>query len=101
VANFICRRTAGYCFNNKLHLFDNDGSALWTSTDGKEWSMTTNKTNWDARLNFSLQVFDDKLRLFGGREHNDVWHSTDGQNWIQQTSSAPLSKRTAYHILFT
>ncbi len=70
---------------------------VWSSSDGKEWELVTDKAPWNGRRGHSVVVHDDgngeALYLIGGftvdeetgyREYtNDVWRSRDGENWTQ------------------
>src|SRR5687767_7762055 len=50
---------------------------------------------WDGRHGSGVLVFDRRMWVFGGVEHNDVWSSTDGRNWERVFEHAPWSTRGA------
>ena len=86
-------------FNNKLFMVVGEKNETWISENGERWTLLTDKPAWNARLNFGLLEYDNKLWFFGGREHNDVWSSNDGKNWIRESSPTPWSTRTAKHSI--
>ncbi len=82
------------------------GNQVWSSVDGKQWKLETNKAEWTPRLASALVEFKGKMWLLGGSENyyfgdktslkNDVWYSADGKEWKQATADAGWSPR-AYH----
>lgn len=82
------------------------GNEVWSSTDGKTWTLATKSAEWSPRLASGLVVFKDKLWILGGTENyyfgdqsslkNDVWSSTDGKHWKLETADAGWAPR-AYH----
>jgi hypothetical protein len=44
-----------------------------------------------------MVVYENKLWIFGGLEHNDVWSSTNGKDWQKVFDPAPWSTRGAEH----
>lgn len=76
----------GYRENNKNNIFYND---VWFSTDGINWSMASESSEWSARFYSASAVLDNKIWIVGGYGddyYNDVWYSTDGGSWTQATS---------------
>jgi len=81
-------------------------SAVWSSTDGKEWREETNAAGWSPRLAAATLVFKDRLWILGGTENyyfgdesslkNDVWSTADGIHWEEAVKNAPWAAR-AYH----
>ncbi len=71
---------------------------VWSSTDGKTWTLVTADAPWKGRRGHAVVVLDGKMFIFGGfvvdeetnirRNRNDVWSSTDGETWTEVTSSA-------------
>ncbi len=84
-------------FKQKLWLLGgHNGSErmndVWSSTDGKSWTLEAPKTTntnirWSSRMRHQGLVFDDKIWILGGNGvadgeyQNDVWSSTDGKSW--------------------
>ena len=93
---------ASHCaayFKNKFYVIGGtafDGTQeqtvadVWTSTDGKNWSLVTESAAFGARNRHRCIVHDDKLWVIGGRnasgtEYTDVWFTTNGTDWEQDT----------------
>ncbi|CAE7658605.1 ivns1abp [Symbiodinium sp. CCMP2592] len=78
---------------------------VWNSPDGATWekiSSGSGRSQWQARSNFGLAVWRDKLLLAGGRsyeEFSDVWTSSDGTNWTQLAVSSPWIPRDSLCLL--
>ncbi|MEW4567993.1 hypothetical protein AB1L88_09015 [Tautonia sp. JC769] len=67
---------------------------VWSSDDGRHWTLHTGRAPWAARQYHEVAVFDDRLWVlegYSGANRNDVWYSTDGVNWyeIPDTPWAP------------
>ncbi|MBX2923522.1 MAG: alpha/beta fold hydrolase [Chitinophagaceae bacterium] len=79
---------------------------VWSSKDGKQWSVATNAAAWSPRVAAALVFFKGKLWLMGGTENyyfgdqkslkNDVWYTSDGKDWKLATADAGWPPR-AYH----
>jgi hypothetical protein len=79
---------------------------VWSSRDGKNWNLETERAAWTPRIASALIEFKDKLWLLGGTENyyfgdslslkNDVWYSSDGKTWTLATADAGWPPR-AYH----
>jgi hypothetical protein len=59
---------------------------VWTSTDGKLWSLVTDSASFGARNRHKCIVHDGKLWVIGGRNgsgvnYSDVWFTSDGTSW--------------------
>ncbi len=78
-------------------------SEVWSSTDGRSWSLETPGAGWSARLAAGVTVFKDRMWIIGGTENyyfgdekslkNDVWSTDDGVHWECACSEAPWSPR--------
>lgn len=73
---------------------------VWSSPDGREWTLMTPDAGWSRRAHFQVLAFDGKLWVLGGGlwhpEHvarNDVWCSEDGRRWEQVTAAAGWAPR--------
>lgn len=81
-------------------------NAVWSSTDGVEWTQATPHAGWSPRIAAATVEFQGKMWILGGTENyyfgdasslkNDVWHSVDGRHWTLATEHAGWSPR-AYH----
>ena len=70
---------------NSPRTFNND---VWSSADGKNWELVTEKAPWQARQYQSVTVFDNKIWVMGGYGDDytnlaDAWYSPDGKTWTQ------------------
>lgn len=93
---WILGGTENYYFGDKKSL-KND---VWSSKDGKEWQLVTEKAGWAPRAYHQAVVHDGKIWVFGGGNYvpeyaafNDVWCSADGKEWTAVTAHAPWSPR--------
>lgn len=82
------------------------GHSVWSSKDGANWELATEKAGWTPRLASAAVVFRNRMWILGGTENyyfgdetslkNDVWSSADGRTWQLATASAAWAPR-AYH----
>ena len=61
---------------------------VWSSLDGKNWSLVTGSADWSARGHHQALVHKGRMYVLGGGGKNDVWSSADGENWEEETGSA-------------
>lgn len=71
--------------------YPNQTSQIWSSSDAVNWRLEASNV-FDARVNHSLTVFDNKLWVIGGFSTSthllaDVWYSSDGRNWTLATDT--------------
>lgn len=88
---------------------DNDQTLkndVWSSADGKTWTLETQNAAWQKRTHAQAVVFDNKIWIMGGgRWHpetvplNDVWCSEDGVKWTQVTDAAPWAPRMWFSLV--
>lgn len=93
---FLLGGTENYYFGDAQSL-KND---VWSSSDGKNWTLITESAAWSPRAYHQAAVLGNKIYVFGGGNYvpeyhalNDVWCSEDGANWTQVTSAAPWTPR--------
>jgi hypothetical protein len=93
---FMLGGTENYYFGDEKSL-KND---VWSSVDGKEWTLLTANAAWSPRAYHQAAVLGDKIYVFGGGNYvpeyqakNDVWSSEDGVVWTQVTEAAPWQPR--------
>jgi hypothetical protein len=93
---FLLGGTENYYFGDKKSL-KND---VWSSADGKDWTLVTPNAAWAPRAYHQAAVLNGKIYLFGGGNYvpeyqafNDVWSSEDGVQWTQVTTSAAWNPR--------
>ena len=99
-------------FDNKIWVLGGDiGSDessyqndVWSSTDGKTWTQTTEQAPWSKRVNFAIASFKNQLWVLGGKSidgsyKNDVWSSTDGKTWKEVTTEADWGSRESFTAL--
>lgn len=62
---------------------------VWSSADGKNWTLETEAAPWSPRIWFAANAYRDRLWIFGGWSNNpstnwnDVWTSADGKTWTE------------------
>jgi len=81
-------------------------AAVWSSTNGVDWTKVTDNAGWSPRIASALVEFRGRMWILGGTENyyfgddrslkNDVWSSADGRTWRQETANAGWAPR-AYH----
>lgn len=88
--------TENYYFGDAKSL-KND---VWSSTDGKTWTLVTADAGWSPRAYHQAVAHAGKLWVLGGGNYvpdyeakNDVWCSADGVHWEPVTEHAPWSPR--------
>ncbi|MFN0104745.1 MAG: kelch repeat-containing protein [Bryobacteraceae bacterium] len=93
---WIIGGTENYYFGDRRSL-KND---VWSSADGRTWTLATANAGWAPRAYHQAVVHDGRIWVFGGGNYvpeyqamNDVWSSPDGVNWTQVTAAAPWSPR--------
>lgn len=82
------------------------GNQVWSSDDGIDWRMVTERADWSARCAGVAVEFQQKIWLLGGTENyyfgdnqslkNDVWSATNGKDWQLECAHAEWRPR-AYH----
>jgi len=88
---------------NEDYYFGDDSTLrndVWSSTDGKAWTLVTEHAGWSPRVYHQAAVLDGKLYVYGGgnyvpnyQVHNDVWVTEDGEHWEECTPAAPWPGR--------
>jgi hypothetical protein len=93
---WILGGTENYYFGDRQSL-KND---VWSSADGKTWTLVTPHAGWSPRAYHQAIVHDGKLWVLGGGNYvpeyearNDVWCSADGVHWEQVAEQAAWSPR--------
>ena len=77
--------------------FRND---VWSSSDGKTWTLETNSPGWTPRGGFGLAVFGNQLWICGGRTDasgsypiNEIHYTDDAVHWSKWTEKVPWEPR--------
>jgi hypothetical protein len=93
---WILGGTENYYFGDERSL-KND---VWSSSDGKTWTLVTPHAAWSPRAYHQAVVLGDKIYLFGGGSYvpiyearSDVWMSSDGAQWEKIADAAPWHPR--------
>lgn len=67
-------------------------SQTWSSTNGKDWEIVTERTPWDGFENYNHFLFNDKMWIVGGYDQNGrrgaAWMSENGRDW-EEISQRP------------
>nr|WP_320161582.1 hypothetical protein [uncultured Methanoregula sp.] len=75
-----------------------DMNDVWSSADGKNWTLVTDNAGFSPRSGSGVAVFNNRLWVIGGgtfdNSKNDVWSSADGKNWTLVTDNASFSPRS-------
>jgi hypothetical protein len=98
-----------WVFGGSENFYENTDQTLkndvWSSNDGKAWTLETAQAAWPKRTNAQAVVFDNKLWIMGGGRwapktelHNDVWCSADGVHWTLVTAAAPWKPRQWFSL---
>ena len=71
---------------------------VWSSADGKNWSLETANAKWTWRYGHQAVSHSGRLYVLGGNYNgegilNDVWSSADGKNWSLETANANWTGR--------
>jgi hypothetical protein len=88
-----------FAYDGKMWVTCNDG-ALYSSSDGIEWTLENAEVPWKGRYASGGAVFDGKMWAFGrkreGEPGNDVWSSADGIRWALEMAGTAFSKRQLF-----
>jgi hypothetical protein len=90
-----------FVFNDRMWITSSRG-ALFSTADGRDWSLATDQAPWTGRLTAGTAVFRGRMWVIGGRQkslRNDVWSSADGVNWQLELAEAPWSRRQLWDNL--
>jgi len=98
-------------FKDKLWLFGGSTGVLsnynptnflndvWSSDDGIQWKLVTNRTPWSPSEYPMVVVFNDMMYMVGGYMKSGIWKSADGINWEQLDAETDWQPRTDYGAL--
>ena len=91
-----------------FNSFDAPPRDVWSSTDGKSWSLINDKAPWiHSDLSMSV-VYKNKMWMMGGwyngrlpghSASNKVWSSKNGIHWTLQTDNAGWTPRIASAVV--
>jgi hypothetical protein len=89
----------GLAFHGRIWIMGGEGqdgaerNDVWSSADGRSWTMATAAADWSVRGLAAGVVFQDKMWLIDGVRESDVWTSTDGAAWTAVAQAAPFPGR--------
>jgi len=89
---------------------------VWSSTDGKHWTLVKRNTHldknfdrtadWEGRHTGGYVVYRDKMWLVGGDTNQghyqtDIWNSSDGKTWtlVNPGQPPPWGRRALHHTV--
>jgi hypothetical protein len=86
-------------YGNAQHFSD-----VWSSDDGINWQLLTNKAQWGERRSMQVVEFKGKIWLMGGwgpeiGYKNNIWSSMDGVSWKMETNSPSWPAREGHNLL--
>jgi hypothetical protein len=79
-------------------------SEVWSSTNGREWTLEVLNAPWEGRHCAGYVVHRDRMWIVGGdgsqgHYQNDVWSSADGVNWDNVCDNVPWGPRVMHYTL--
>ncbi len=102
-AGFSPRQNHGVAvFDNCLWVIGGDANGnstndVWSSPDGKIWTLETEHAGFSPRSGHGVVVFDSQLWVIGGLSdgtaENDIWSSYDGKTWKLVTTNPGFDPR--------
>lgn len=70
---------------------DTQDGDIWTSDDGKTWSLVTEEPGWSKRSGHGVVVTGDEIHVIAGWHDNkcihDFWSSSDGKSWTIRSNT--------------
>ena len=86
-------------YNEAPHFSD-----IWSSEDGRNWTLLKDKAAWGKRRSIQAVVFQDKIWMIPGWGprtglKREIWSSEDGVNWQLEVSSAPWPAREGHQLV--
>ena len=92
----------GWNPSDKVHFPSICNSEVWSSTDGRTWTLEVKAAPWEGRHTAGYVVHDGGMWIVGGDANqghyqNDVWCSADGRDWRCVTDALPWGPRVLHH----
>ena len=76
---------------------------IYQTTDFRNWTILSNKSNLPARFFYHPFVFNNKIWIIGGedknRKYGDIWNSTDAVTWTKQKDNLPFGNRSGSQVV--
>lgn len=94
----------GWNPSDKEHFPQICNSEVWSSPDGREWTLVNPQAPWEGRHTAGYVVHRGRMWIVGGdaNQHhyqNDVWSSADGVTWELVTDAVPWGPRVLHHTV--
>jgi len=94
----------GWNPDDKVHFPKICNSEIWSSVDGKAWTLDVPAAPWEPRHCAGYVVHRDRMWIVGGDTNqfhyqDDVWCSDDGVNWRQVADRVPWHTRAVHHTV--
>jgi len=94
----------GWNPGDKQHFPKICNSEVWSSTDGKDWTLELLQAPWEGRHTAGYVVFKDRMWIVGGdpiqgHYQPDVWDSADGVHWDRIAETTPWNPRALHYTL--
>lgn len=92
----------GWNPSDKTHFPHVCNSEVWSSVDGRAWTLEVKAAPWEGRHTAGYVVHDRRMWIVGGdgnqgHYQNDVWCSADGRDWRCVTDAVPWGPRVLHH----
>lgn len=94
----------GWNPEDKVHFPRVCNSEVWSSTDGREWTLELLQAPWEGRHTAGYAVYQDRMWIIGGDANGghyqyDVWNSTDGKRWNLVTDRVYWGPRVLHYTV--
>ncbi len=91
----------GWNPRDKIHFPQICNSEVWSSADGRDWTLAAPQAPWEGRHAAGYVLFRDHMWIVGGDPNqghyqDDIWRSADGVNWECVLAQVPWGPRALH-----
>ncbi|MFQ3227880.1 MAG: hypothetical protein ACI8RW_001270 [Porticoccaceae bacterium] len=82
---------------------------VWSSADGKNWTLETNTAQFGLRRAHRSIVANGRIYVYGGsgkigtnlgdKTYNDIWSSANGRDWLLEKENLPYGARDIHSVV--